>query len=132
MTIDPKQRVRKPGIFLLILGILIEVYSIIFFTALILIDYTNYKNGIYPNASMGKGFFLSQAVVLIVTAIHIFTAPIIIYGANQMLKLKNYNLSLVGAVLAMLPSSICCVLGFPIGVWVLVTLVDKELKAEFS
>ena len=132
MLIEAKKKVRMPGIFLLVLGIIIEIFSLLFLSGLILIHYINYQHGIYQNPAFREDFYLSQVVVLIATAFQIFTAPVIIYGAAQMLKLKNYYLSLSAAILAMLPLSICFLPGLPIGIWALVILSDKDLKAEFS
>lgn len=55
----------------------------------------------------------------------------VLVGALQMRKLKNYPLSIAAAILAMLPCSACCIVGIPIGIWALVVLSDRSVRAAF-
>jgi hypothetical protein len=55
-----------------------------------------------------------------------------IFGGMQMKKLQNHTLAIVGAIAGIIPCSICCVFGLPVGVWALVTLLDEQVKAAFS
>ena len=53
------------------------------------------------------------------------------FSATKMRKLENWGLSLAGAIAAMVPCHICCVLGLPIGIWALVILFKPEVQAAF-
>jgi hypothetical protein len=58
----------------------------------------------------------------------------IIFAGLQMMKLQNHTMVVVAAILAMIPcfSSCCCVIGIPIGVWTLVVVLNREVKAAFT
>jgi hypothetical protein len=49
----------------------------------------------------------------------------------KMKKLERYGLAMTASILAMLPCSLCCVLGLPIGIWALVVLMKPEVKSAF-
>jgi len=57
----------------------------------------------------------------------------VIVGALRMMSLKNYQLCLVVAVLAMVPCTApCCCLGIAAGIWALIVLLKDEVKAAFG
>jgi hypothetical protein len=49
----------------------------------------------------------------------------------MMKQLKNYGLAMTGSIIAMLPCSVCCLLGLPFGIWSLVVLNNPEVKEAF-
>ena len=57
--------------------------------------------------------------------------PIMLMGAMQMMQRRSYWLSNLSAVLAMLPCSLICVAGLPIGIWALVVLRDPRVRQTF-
>ena len=59
-------------------------------------------------------------------------ATFILFGAIRMLSLRNHQLAFAAAILAMLPCTLCCVLGLPFGIWALVVLNKPEVKSQFS
>lgn len=61
-------------------------------------------------------------------------AALIAYGAWRMKELKSYGLAMTAAILAMIPcfTSCCCLLGLPVGIWALIVLLDKDVKAAFD
>ncbi|MBN2508262.1 MAG: DUF4339 domain-containing protein [Verrucomicrobia bacterium] len=64
--------------------------------------------------------------------IQLAVAGVIFYGALKMMKLRNHQLAMVAAILAMVPCvSPCCFVGLPIGIWALVVLLKPEVKALF-
>jgi len=77
-----------------------------------------------------------NAVGYIFLAINIAAAVLIGMGALRMKSLQSYGLALTASILAMVPcvgtSSCCCVIGLPIGLWALIVLMDKDVKAAFG
>jgi hypothetical protein len=69
-------------------------------------------------------------------AINIAAAVLIAVGALKMKSLESYGLAMTASILAMVPcigtSSCCCVIGLPIGLWALIVLMDKDVKAAFG
>lgn len=61
-------------------------------------------------------------------------AGFVIFAGLQMRSLKNWGVSLAGAILVMIPcsTSCCCCLGIPVGIWALITLTKPEVKSAFS
>jgi hypothetical protein len=56
---------------------------------------------------------------------------IVLFGAIKMKQLENYGLAMTASIIAMLPCSLCCLAGLPIGIWSLVILSKPEVKAAF-
>jgi hypothetical protein len=53
-------------------------------------------------------------------------------GAVSMLRLKNYSIACISAILAIIPvCSPCFVLGIPLGIWAFVVLNRREVKQRF-
>ncbi len=58
---------------------------------------------------------------------------LVLVGGLRMKQLRSYGLALAASVLAMLPcTSACCVIGLPVGILGLVTLMDEEVKEAFG
>jgi hypothetical protein len=74
------------------------------------------------------GIGVTVAAGVVTLALGAFT----IYAGWQMYRLQNWGLSMAGAIAAMLPCSICCVLGLPIGIWAVLVLLDNDVKAAFG
>ena len=58
---------------------------------------------------------------------------VIIYGAVRMKNLSSYSWAVAAAVLALIPclSSPCCAVGVPFGLWALLVLLDRDVRAAF-
>lgn len=66
------------------------------------------------------------------SVIEIAVAAFIIFAALKMKELRQWELSLAAAIVAMIPCiSPCCILGLPIGIWALVVLLRPEVKQAF-
>ena len=62
----------------------------------------------------------------------IIASAFVLYGAIQMVSLKNYGASKMAAIIAMIPLlGPCCILGIPFGIWAFVVLGKPEVKAAF-
>ena len=67
------------------------------------------------------------------SVIEIAVAAFIIFAALKMRELRQWELSLAAAIVAMIPCiSPCCILGLPIGIWALVVLLRPEVKQAFQ
>jgi hypothetical protein len=79
------------------------------------------------------GFYFGSSGVIVCALLSVVASPIVIFGASQMLRARRYSLSRTAAVLAMVPcTSLCCVLGLPVGIWALIILNNPEAKAAFQ
>jgi hypothetical protein len=56
----------------------------------------------------------------------------VLFGAIQLLRLRNYSVAMVASVVAMLPCQCCCLFGLPFGIWALVVLNKPEVKSHFG
>jgi hypothetical protein len=52
-------------------------------------------------------------------------------GAMQMMQRRSYWLANLAAALALLPCSLVCIGGLPIGIWALMVLQDPRVRATF-
>lgn len=81
-----------------------------------------------PGVAMLQGAF-SVVSGIIGLAFAVF----ILYGAFKMKNLESYTISMIAVIIAMIPCfSPCCFLGLPFGIWALVVLLDKDVKACFK
>ena len=56
----------------------------------------------------------------------------LIVAGWRMRQLKSYGLSLVGAIIAMLPCTFGWIVGLPMGIWAFSTLQHSEVRAAFE
>ena len=56
---------------------------------------------------------------------------LIILGALKMKKLESREWSMASAILAIVPCSLCCIVGLIFGIWALVVLNKPEVKNAF-
>jgi hypothetical protein len=61
----------------------------------------------------------------------ILIAILILMGGIKMKKLESYGLAMTAGIVALLPCSVCCIIGLPIGIWSLVVLSKPEVKNAF-
>jgi hypothetical protein len=71
-------------------------------------------------------------VLLGAGAVKLLLDLLTLYAGWQMRQLQSWGLSVAGTVAAMLPCSICCILGLPMGIWALIVLLDNEVKQRFD
>ena len=138
------QEVRSPATSLkgiAILGFTLSLYGLIrlfFFKDIVEqeISRTLTQYPQFQDASIQKMMHLIYGPIGIGTNIFaMIMAAIIFWGAQQMQKLENFELSFIAAVLAMLPCATnCCawVFGLPIGIWALIVLNKKGVKSQFK
>lgn len=74
------------------------------------------------------GTFGSYGIALL----SLIVAPLVVYGAVQMMSGRKYALARASAILSVVPLTSCCfVVGIPLGIWALVVLAKPEVKALF-
>ncbi|HEY4329919.1 MAG TPA: hypothetical protein VGN88_09295 [Phycisphaerae bacterium] len=122
---NPKEMVKLPSIFLMVVGGLYLLWIVY----LILSTLLGFAIGGRQN--MG-GMAFSGIGLVINIIISLALSGTVIYGAMQMKNLKNYNMAMAAAIVAMLPCSYCCCLGLGAGIWSLVVLMKPEVKAAFN
>ena len=71
---------------------------------------------------------MAGVISLVIAAVNGF----VLFGAVEMLRLRNYGVAMVASIVAMLPCQCCCLLGLPAGIWALVTLNKPEVKSQFG
>ncbi len=69
------------------------------------------------------------AIYLVASVVGIIT----IVGGVKMRNLRGRGLAMTGSILSMIPCfSGCCIVGLPVGIWVLVVLSNPDVKAGFA
>jgi hypothetical protein len=56
----------------------------------------------------------------------------LLIGGIQMLTLRSRSGAMTASIVAMVPCSVCCLLGLPFGIWGLVVLGKPEVTSAFS
>ena len=67
--------------------------------------------------------------IVILMAAH---AVFVILGAWNLMQLRSYRLAVVGSILGILPPAPGAIVGLPMGIWALVVMTKKEVKAAFG
>jgi hypothetical protein len=124
----PSQLVSGPGIALLVAGVLYLLGGI----AGLLMNILRIGVGAAAMEGDARVQQLAGGAGGIIGAIlALIFGAIIVFGAIKMRQLQSYGLAMTASILAMLPCSCCCIIGLPIGIWSLVTLMKPEVKAAF-
>jgi hypothetical protein len=89
------------------------------------------EDQVHQMEEMSKGGWMLTAVL---TVVHFVGAGFVIYGALQMMKLRNWTIAMIASFLVMIPcfTSCCCLIGIPAGIWSLVVLFKPDVKAAFA
>lgn len=73
-----------------------------------------------------------DVVARIVASLSIIWGVAVLLGGIQLFRLRSRTSAMVASIFAMLPCSMCCLLGLPFGIWALVVLNRPEVKAGFE
>jgi hypothetical protein len=130
-----ENRVVGPAIGLIVaaaIGGLLQVLSII--SSLLGASLPALLGNMPGHESIPPGLMMVQGAFGVIGGIvGLAIAAFILYAAMKMKNLESHTLSIVAAVVAMVPCiSPCCILGLPLGIWALVVLLDKDVKACFK
>lgn len=77
---------------------------------------------------------MPAAVQYGMAALSLLIFALVILGGVKMLQLRARGLVMTAAILAMIPcfTSCCCVLGLPLGIWVIVLINKPEVRNQFD
>ncbi len=126
-------KLKKPAIGLIIVGILNGVIGILSLISVVLRLAGVLQMQIPMSKAERAGYNFGLAMNFGIAILSILIAPLIIFGAVKMLKGANFKWSKTSAILAMIPLVSCCfVVGIPIGIWSLIVLHRSDVKAFFN
>ncbi len=75
---------------------------------------------------------LGLAALLAVLLVSLTPGIFTIFAALKMNRLQAYGPALAASILAILISPISCLIGLPIGIWALIVLCQREVRAAFA
>jgi hypothetical protein len=77
--------------------------------------------------------FLSGGIGVVVSLLFAALHGLVVFGAMKMRALQSYGLALAGAIASVIPCTwpCCCAISLPFGIWAIVVLIDKNVKASF-
>jgi tRNA A-37 threonylcarbamoyl transferase component Bud32 len=76
------------------------------------------------------GFQLMAEIPIVILMVG-YTA-VVIFGAWNLMQLRSYRLALAGSILGILPFAPGAIVSIPMGIWALVVMTKKEVKAAFG
>jgi serine/threonine protein kinase len=119
VAIEVPKVVKRTAQVLLAVGVFNWIGSIVIVSLLL---FTKLGDRLPIPSSMNKGLELMPILVF---------SSLIILGAFKMMRLETYPLAIAASVLAMIttPGNIA---GLPVGIWSLITLCRKDVRAAFA
>jgi hypothetical protein len=75
---------------------------------------------------------ITCALVIAVPGLIAAIYAAMLFGSVQMLRRKSYKWAKAASILALIPSSVLVILSIGFGIWGLVVLRDKDVKAAFG
>jgi hypothetical protein len=128
-----KSLIQIPAIGLLVTGILnVCVGVLIVLSALTRLAGIT-KERVPTDEAERLGYYIATFGSYGIGLLSLLLAPIIIYGAIQMLNGKKLGLAKTAAILAIIPfTSSCCLIGVVFGIWALVVFGKPEVKDYFA
>jgi hypothetical protein len=116
-----------PGVFLLIIGLLGVALD-----GGGLLMYQFKPEWVLPQLPQNQGID-PLPVFLVAHILGLLVSGLTCLGALALLAGRAYPLAVVGTIAAMLNCpNLCCLLGLPIGLWALFTLLQPAVQAEFN
>ncbi|MHC4463358.1 MAG: serine/threonine protein kinase [Planctomycetota bacterium] len=81
---------------------------------------------------VGDYRFMPEVTGLPLVLLMVAHTAVVILGAWNLMQLRSYRLALVGSILGILPFAPGAIIGIPMGIWALVVMTKKEVKAVFG
>lgn len=129
---DIRGRLRSPAIGLIIVAAL-NILSALVLILGRLVSLVKGPDRVITDEDRRLGYMFAGIFFPLVSLISLAASPIIMFGGVQMLRARRYSIALLAAILALIPlSSVCCITGIPIGIWALIVLRDREVRAGFE
>jgi len=129
LEFEARSAVEGPSTALLVVGILSLILHLGFATLMCL------GFGIAAQAPGRRGRGEEEFILLFYfgyCCVGVVLDILVIVGAQKMKRLESYGLAMTSCILAMLPTSVCCLLGLPFGIWGLVALNQPGVKDVFD
>jgi hypothetical protein len=129
-------RLNAPGITLIVLGILGVLGAI----AGVLMNLLGMGGNLAGMGGRESGGPMDQYITLmsgglglVLNILNVFLSALIAFGGFKMRTGESYPLALTASILCIVPctSPCCCLIGIPVGIWALIVLMDKDVKASF-
>ena len=129
---DTLNKLKAPAIGLIIAGAFNAV-SGLYFLVSVLIQYSRGAlDRTFSEEAEQFGFYIGFWGTAVLGVLGFLVAPIVIYGAIQMMRGRSFSLARTAAILAVIPLTSCCfIIGIPFGIWALVVLAQPDVKALF-
>jgi hypothetical protein len=125
---DPAAMVKVPSILLMVDAGLMILLALLGLLGNLL----GVGLGAMGGGQNGAGAMFQGAMGIAAAIFGLCLAVIILLGALKMMKLQSYGMAMTAAIVAMLPCTLCCIMGLPVGIWALVVLMKPEVKAAFG
>ena len=124
------RRVALPGEVLIWVGVLsVFAHGLLFISLLLSAVGTTPRQRMEDQRHVVRRYVVPFGTVAIMFVLDI----VVILGGIKMKALRNHGLSMVAAIIAIVPCfGPCCVLGIPFGIWALVVLNDANVRAAFG
>lgn len=143
-----REKVRTPGTFLVVaglLGVVLSVGSVAFMMAQptlmydFLVDITK-KQPAGPEREKAlkdledqkDGMRMDGPLNLAQVGVGAVLNLLTLAGGVAMRGARGYGLAMTGAIAGIVPMSGCCCLTMPVGIWALIVLVGADAKAAFA
>ncbi|HYG25111.1 MAG TPA: DUF4339 domain-containing protein [Verrucomicrobiae bacterium] len=129
-----KRSVKAPAIALKVYAGLLLVVSLLSLLLVVLVmtgsnPFTNVENA-EISKSLTQQF--GSATAFIGPILNLVFVGLIFVGASKFERFESFGMALTACILAMLPCSLCCVIGLPIGIWGIVVLNQSQVKSQFK
>jgi predicted Ser/Thr protein kinase len=85
--------------------------------------------GVFGNLGINLPFHLGGLIGYSVVMFKIVPAFLILFGAVQMMEIRNYAWAVAAAIVAILS---CSLIGFAVGIWALVVLMRADVREAFA
>jgi hypothetical protein len=128
------ETVATPSVFLIVLGVIYIVLPSISFLIGASFRIMTWVADLKPGQN-APSLPILAGILPILAGIMVFfvcLGSVVLYGGIQMRRLGRYAPAVVGSVAAVLPLSVCCVLGIPVGIWSLTVLRNPFVRAAFG
>jgi hypothetical protein len=122
---DPAGRVSAPAIGLMAAGGLSAVFTLLWMAVFAISGTAVIADPEARDALPGIGVLLGFGFMKLVLD------ALTVYAGWQMRQLSSWGVCMAGSIVAMLPCSVCCILGLPMGIWSLIVLIDNDVKQAF-
>jgi hypothetical protein len=134
MNGETLQKLKAPAIGLIVAGSLNGVIALLaLIGGLLRLSGIAGRERLPADEAERVGFMFGTVATYAIALLTLILAPLVIYGAVQMMAGRKHGLARAAAIISILPLTSCCfIAGIPIGIWALVVLAKPDVKALFN